>query len=111
MTEEGRPSTSQADPPPGTASLDDERAVMPSDEDDLEQLSGSGLRMLVLGALVMVLAPLAGFLAGSIVGDSQAHRIDPLAVWLFGGLVVGGAGGIVAFLGGLRWLRANRGRL
>lgn len=38
------------------------------------------------------------------------HRIDPLAVWIFGGPVAG-AGAVIAFIGGLRWLQANRGRL
>lgn len=80
-------------------------------EPDSRQLDGRGLRMLVLGALVTVLAPLAGFLGGSIVGESQDHRIDPLAIWLFGGLVVGGIGAVIAFVGGLRWVQANRGRL
>lgn len=76
-----------------------------------EKLEGRGLRMLVLGALLALLAPLAGFLGGSIVESSADDRVDPLALWLFGGLVVGGIGAVIAFIGGLRWVQANRGRL
>lgn len=107
-----RPAATQAEAAPlDPATGDDPRRTQGAGGENTEELSGSGLRMLVLGALVMVLAPLAGFLGGSIVGESQEHRIDPLAVWLFAGIVIGGVGGIIAFVGGLRWLRANRGRL
>lgn len=76
-----------------------------------EPLRADGLRMLVLGGLLAVLAPLAGFLGGSIATGAGSAEIDPLAVWLFGGLVIGGLGAVVAIVGGLRWFQANRGRL
>lgn len=70
-----------------------------------------GIRPLILGAVVAVLGPLAGFLGGSMNGSSLTDQPDPLFVWLFSGLVVGGIGAVVAFVGGLRWWRTNRGRL
>lgn len=67
-----------------------------------------GIRAVVLGGVVMVLAPLFGFLGGSMAGGTGAPGTpDPLAVWLLGGMVVGGAGGIVAILGLLRWMRST----
>ncbi len=70
-----------------------------------------GLRLFIMGAIVAVLAPLAGFLGGSVVGRSEAARFDPMFVWLFAGLAVGAAGAFLAFIGGLRWISFNRGRL
>lgn len=67
-----------------------------------------GLRAAVLGGAVMVLAPLFGFLGGSMTGTSGApDGLDPLVAWLIGGMVVGGLGGIAAILGLLRWARAS----
>lgn len=67
-----------------------------------------GIRTTVLGGVVMVLAPLFGFLGGSMTGAGGAQdSLDPLVAWLFGGLVVGGVGGVVAILGLLRWTRST----
>ena len=55
-------------------------------------------------------APLAGFLGGTIVGSSgTVGDLDPLFLWLFVGMVIGGIGGVVALMGALRWNRANHG--
>ena len=44
----------------------------------------------------MVLAPLFGFLGGSMSGvGGTVGGPDPLAVWLLGGMVIGGIGGIL----------------
>lgn len=76
-----------------------------------QPLRSDGMRMLVLGALLAFLAPLIGFLGGSIAVGTTSDEIDPLALWLFGGLVIGGIGALFAIVGGLRWFQANRGRL
>lgn len=65
---------------------------------------------MVIGALVALLAPLAGFLGGTMVGSSgSGDDLDPLFLWLFVGMVIGGIGGVVAIIGALRWNRANHG--
>ena len=69
-----------------------------------------GVRSIVIGAIVALLAPLAGFLGGTMVGSSgTVGDLDPLFLWLFVGMVVGGIGGVVAIMGALRWNRANHG--
>lgn len=71
----------------------------------------SGIRMMVLGAVLAVLAPLGGFLAGSIVGPSRSlGDYDAMFVWMFAGLLVGGIGAVVVLLGLLRWSHATRHR-
>ncbi|MBG0740968.1 hypothetical protein IV500_16475 [Paeniglutamicibacter antarcticus] len=70
----------------------------------------TGIKLIIPGAILLFLAPLAGFLGGTMVGSPGAiGGLDPLFLWLFGGMVVGGIGGAVALLGTLRWVRANRG--
>lgn len=67
-----------------------------------------GVRAMVLGSLLAVLAPLAGFLGGSMVGDAgSAAGLSPLFLWMFVGLLVGGVGGVIAILGALRWTRTR----
>ncbi|MDJ0358233.1 hypothetical protein [Paenarthrobacter sp. PH39-S1] len=69
-----------------------------------------GIKLIIPGAILLFLAPLAGFLGGTMVGSPGAiGGLDPLFLWLFIGMVVGGIGGAVALLGALRWVRANRG--
>lgn len=86
----------------------------PSDqgEDDaVPKAPDPNVAIMVLGAALAVLAPLAGFLGGSIVGSTpDSNGTDPMFLWLFGGLVVGGLGAVVVFLGGMRWFRAQRDR-
>lgn len=68
-----------------------------------------GVASMIIGATVALLAPLTGFLGGTIVGSSSTVAdLDPLFLWLFVGMVVGGIGGAVAIMGALRWVRANR---
>ena len=70
-----------------------------------------GLWQVGLGGVLAVLAPLAGFLGGTMAGPGdEIFDIDALLAWLIGGLLVGGVGVLVAILGGLRWYRANQGR-
>lgn len=73
---------------------------------DREASSLPGFWMAVLGSVVAVLAPLAGFLGGSTIGAATAERSATLGVWLSVGLIVGGLGVLLAFVGGTRWWRA-----
>jgi len=69
-----------------------------------------GVGWIIIGTAVALLAPLTGFLGGTIVGSSGgAGELDPLFLWLFVGMVIGGIGGGVALMGALRWNRANLG--
>ena len=64
-----------------------------------------GVRLMVAGAVVAVLAPLAGFLVGSMIGpSSDPQALDAMFLSMFVGLVVGGAGAVVGILGLLRWI-------
>lgn len=68
-----------------------------------------GVWMVVFGAVLAVLAPLAGFLGGTKVGSSGAGQdVDALLLWLITGLGVGAAGALLAVVGMLRWTRASR---
>ncbi|GGL15568.1 hypothetical protein [Planomonospora parontospora] len=70
-----------------------------------------GLRTMVLGSILAVLAPLAGFLGGSMAGHgSGVTGLSPLFLWMFGGLIIGAVGAVVAITGGLRWARARHTR-
>lgn len=69
-----------------------------------------GGSLLVLGLVLATLAPLAGFLGGSMIGikDDAASSISPLYLSLFVGIVLGGFGLILAGFGGLRLYRHLR---
>jgi hypothetical protein len=68
------------------------------------------VQMMVLGTVVAVLAPLGGFLGGSMVGPARRMGdFDAMFVWMFVGLVVGGLGAILVLVGLMRWARAARG--
>ncbi|MDI2099530.1 hypothetical protein [Ruicaihuangia caeni] len=68
-----------------------------------------GLWGLLLGAGVALLAPLMGFLIGSIIGpgDTQA-AINPMFLALFAGIVIGAGGAIWALVSALRLIRHVR---
>ncbi len=67
-----------------------------------------GLWAMIFGGIVALLAPLAGFLGGSVVGSSAGESLDSMALWLVGGLAVGAVGGFVVCLGALRWFKDQR---
>lgn len=68
-----------------------------------------GATLLVLGVVLAVLGPLAGFLAGSMVDSgSTTQRVSPMFLYLFVGFVLGGLGLLMAGLGGLRLARHLR---
>ena len=65
-----------------------------------------GGQMMVAGMTVAVLAPLLGFLAGSMIGPSQqVGDYDAMFVALFIGLLIGGIGAVVGGLGLLKFAR------
>ena len=81
---------------PGTAAPNDAPA------------SRAGLKVIISGAILLFLAPLAGFLGGTMVGSpDSATDLDPMFLWLFVGMVAGGVGGAIALVGVLRWLRSQ----
>ncbi|MBG0817850.1 hypothetical protein [Planomonospora sp. ID82291] len=66
---------------------------------------------MVLGSILAVLGPLAGFLGGSMAGHADGGTgLSPLFLWMFGGLVLGAIGAVIAITGGLRWTRARHSR-
>ncbi len=76
---------------------------------DLRRDRDRAVRAMVVGAIIAILAPLLGFLGGSMIGSTDdPGDIDPMIVWLFAGLVVGGVGALIGFLGILRWMRVDR---
>lgn len=65
-----------------------------------------GFWMTLLGAASAALAPLFGFLVGSILtAPSDESRISPMFWGLFVGVVVGGLGVLAAVAGGVRLWR------
>ncbi|UNX54879.1 hypothetical protein MF406_00835 [Georgenia sp. TF02-10] len=66
-----------------------------------------GIRLVIGGVIVAVLAPLFGFLGGSMAGTSGTGDLaDPVYLFLVGGIVIGGVGAVVAIVSGLRLARA-----
>lgn len=65
-----------------------------------------GFWMTILGSFFAVLAPLIGFLGGSISGGGSDPTGRRLALWLTIGLIVGGLAVLTAFIGGVKWWRA-----
>ena len=70
-----------------------------------------GFWMTVLGVCLAAIAPLFGFLIGSMLGRPAAEVVlDPLYWGLFGGVIIGALGVLTAVLGGVRLWRHNRDR-
>ncbi len=68
----------------------------------------SGLWTILLGAMCALLAPLAGFLIGSMIGTGASGReFNPMLLAFFAGIVIGAIGLVVAGLGALRMLRKS----
>lgn len=66
-----------------------------------------GFWMTVLGCFFAVLAPLIGFLGGSVSGAGNDPTGRQLALWLTIGLIIGGLAVLTAFIGALKWWRAT----
>lgn len=69
-----------------------------------------GVAIMVLGAVVAVLAPLFGLLAGSMVGSPDPDSPGPLFQYFVAGLLLGGVGVVVLYLGFRRYRRWLRGQ-
>src|SRR5690606_4345254 len=69
-----------------------------------------GFWMTVLGVCIAALAPLLGFLMGTMMGRPEDEvMLDPLYWGLFGGVIIGGIGVLVAVVGGVRlWRHTHR---
>ncbi|MDY7527409.1 MULTISPECIES: hypothetical protein [unclassified Cryobacterium] len=69
---------------------------------------GVSIRLMLIGVLVGLFGPIGGFLGGTIVNaDHTIAGLEPLFVWLFLGMTVGGIGVTVGIIGALRWVRGN----
>lgn len=71
-----------------------------------------GFWMTILGVCVAALAPLFGFLIGSLVGPpEEVFLLEPIYWGLFIGTIVGGISVLVAVVGGRRlWQYSRRGK-
>jgi hypothetical protein len=91
------------DIPEVRSEADDVDPYRPSDPGDFP-----GIHRIVIGTAIAVLAPLFGFLGGSVVGAEGDDSVQPLFFWLVGGIIVGGVGALIAVLGGIRLFRHRR---
>ncbi len=88
-----------------------EPSSVSSDRAQARRDETASIRAIVAGAVIAVLAPLFGFLGGSMAGYSQgSDALTGIYLWLFLGLAIGGVGALVALVTGLRVLRRRRGR-
>lgn len=70
-----------------------------------------GVAIMVLGAVIAVLSPLFGLLAGSMAGSPDPNSTGLLFQYFVGGLLLGGVGVVILYLGFLRyrrWLRVQK---
>lgn len=68
-----------------------------------------GVWLVILGSGVAVLAPLFGFLTGTILGtEGKTLGMSPIFLFLFLGFLIAGAGLGIAILGIRRILRSRR---
>jgi len=82
-----------------------------SDTSSEDGVAQPGLWLIIFGCLIMLLAPLTGFLGGTMFGSVGGELdINALTWWLVAGLGVGGVGVLVTALGVMRWVRASRQR-
>lgn len=73
----------------------------------------AGLWWVILGGCTAVLAPMFGFLAGTILNDNRVDHgaFPPLYLGLFLGFIIGGLGLLAAMYGGWKLYRTRRTRL
>ncbi|MDO5734958.1 MAG: hypothetical protein Q4P15_00620 [Propionibacteriaceae bacterium] len=64
-----------------------------------------GVPVMVLGAVIAVLGPLFGLLAGSMAGSPDPNSSGHLVQYFIGGLMVGAVGAVIMYLGFVRYRR------
>lgn len=91
------------DPDRGEATASD-RPIQPEDI--------PGIRLIIGGVVVAVLAPLFGLLVGTMIGTGGAQDapLPAVYVWLVGGIAIGALGALVAIIGGVRLVRRRQDR-
>lgn len=67
-----------------------------------------GVAVMILGAVIAVLAPLFGLLGGSMAGSPDPDSTGQLFQYFVGGLLIGGVGAVIMFLGFVRFRRWRR---
>ena len=67
-----------------------------------------GWWMVIGGTVLAALAPLFGFLVGSMIGEGDGDGMDPIQLWLLLGFLVGAAGVALALMGGYTILDRRR---
>ena len=80
----------------------------PTDPDRSDGIPG--VPIMVLGAVIAVLAPLFGLLAGSMAGSPDPDSTGQLAQYFVGGLMIGAVGVVILYLGFVRYRRWHRAR-
>ncbi len=80
-----------------------------SERNDTKQSGGMpGVAIMVLGAAIAVLAPMFGLLAGSMAGSPDPDSTGPLFQYFVAGLMLGGVGVVIVYLGFRRLRRWQR---
>lgn len=71
-----------------------------------------GSSVLILGVVIAALAPLLGFLGGSLMGAESPGEFlfEPIYWGLFLGVIIGAMGVLMSILGGVRLWRHNKER-
>ena len=91
---------------PDPATVDERRDLPEPGRPVVLEPTPRGMWRMLLGVALAVLAPLFGFLVGSIFGAGTiGDSIDPMFLSLFTGIVIGGIGVLLAISGGARLWR------
>ena len=67
-----------------------------------------GIAIMVLGVVIAVLAPMFGLLAGSMAGSPDPDSTGQLFEYFMIGLLVGGLGAVIVYVGFVRYRRWRR---
>ncbi len=83
---------------------------MSDSEPTAQKRSGGipGVGIMILGAAIAVLAPLFGLLAGSMAGSPDPDSTGQLFQYFVVGLLIGGVGAVIVYLGFRRFRRWQR---